>query len=78
MKCVWAPLPYYFSKDTVKRHFLDINIRAFLGLRNFQNTLAMRVNFFTKCSKFKLHFQTAEKYRETLFVSEKIGPELAA
>ena len=37
------------------------------GVRNFLNTKAMRVIFFSKCLKFNVDFKNAEKNREKVF-----------
>ena len=39
------------KKKKKKGHFLDIYLTTFLGVRNFGNTLAMRVTFFKKMLK---------------------------
>ena len=52
--------PCCLSKDLLIRDFLDIYLTTFLGIHNFGNTSAMRVNFFWKCSKFYLNFKNAE------------------
>ena len=44
------------SETGLFRHF----ITTFFGVRNFGNTLAMRVIFVPKCSKFNLDFKNAE------------------
>ena len=36
-------------------------------VRNFGNTIAIKVIFLSKCSKFNLDFKTAEKSREKVF-----------
>ena len=47
--------------------FLDVYLTASLGLRNFRNTLAMRVIFVWKSLKFNLDFKNAEKNQEKVF-----------
>ena len=53
MKSVWACVPCYLSKGSVKRDFLDIFLTKFFGVRNFKNTSVMRVLFFSKMLKIE-------------------------
>ena len=68
LNSVWTRLPCWMSKGPLKRDFLDIYRTTFFGVRNFENTSAMRVNvFFWKCSKHNLDCKNAEKYLESIF-----------
>ena len=68
MNSVWAHSPCCLSKGTVKRHFLDIYLTTFLWVRNFGNTLAVKVIFFVwNRSKFNIDLKTAEKNGEIIF-----------
>ena len=40
-----------FVEGNGKRHFLDVYLSVSLGVRNFGNTLALRVIFFLKIFK---------------------------
>ena len=75
---IWARLPCCFSKDPLKRDFLDIDLTTFFGVRNFGNTSAMRVIFFSKCSKFELDFKNEKKIQKKLFVFEILASKLVA
>ena len=48
---IWARLPCCFSKDPLKRDFLDIDLTTFFGVSNFGNTSAMTLIFFWKMFK---------------------------
>ena len=60
-------LPTWLSKGLLESDFLDIYLTTFFGICNFGNTLAMRVIFSWKCSKFYRHFKNAEKNSEKAF-----------
>ena len=51
------------SQTALFRHLSDY----VFGVRNFENTKAMRVIFFSKRSKFQLDFRKATKNREKVF-----------
>ena len=48
---VCAHLPCCLSKGAMKQDFLDLHLTTFFEVRNFENTSAMRVNFFFKMCK---------------------------
>ena len=48
---IWTRFPSCFSKDPLKRDFLDIDLTTFFGVSNFGNTSAMRFIFFLKMFK---------------------------
>ena len=48
------------------------------GVRNFGNTKAMRVIFFTKRSKFQLDFENAAKFEKNFCDFRKISSELVS
>ena len=50
-----------FSNGLQKRDFLDIYLTTFFGIRNFGNTLAMKVIFFLKVLKFLSALQNCTK-----------------
>ena len=58
--------------------FLDIDLTTFFGVRNFGNTSAMRVIFFSKCSKFELDFKNEKKNQKKLFVFQLLASKLVA
>ena len=51
LNSVRARVLFCLLKGTVKRHFLDIYLSAFFGVRNLGNTLAMGLIFFWKMLK---------------------------
>ena len=55
-------------EGSIKMGFLDIYLTTVFRAPNFENTSAMRVTFFKKCSKFYRHFENAEKNREKFVV----------
>ena len=58
---------------------MDIELRTFLEVRNFGNTLDMSfIFFYKKFSKFHMHLKTLEKIEKKFFVSEIILSELVA
>ena len=61
---VWDRLACYLWKGFVKLGLLDIYSSTYFVVRNFGNTLAFTVIFFSKCSKFDLDFKTLEKSKE--------------
>ena len=67
MNSVWSPLPCCLSKGLQKRDLLDIYLTTVFGVYNFQNTWAMRVISFWKCSKFNVAFQNAATNCENIF-----------
>ena len=63
----WLPLTFCFTKGFMKRDFLEIWLTTFYVARNFGNTSALRMIFFSKCSKFNIDFKNAETNWENVF-----------
>ena len=63
----FVPLICCFSLGPLKRYFLEIFLIMFFGVRNFENTWAVRVIFFWKCSKFNLAFKNGASNWENVF-----------
>ena len=78
LNCVWACLPCFLLKGTVKQCFLDIYLTMFFRLYNFGNTLAMTVIFILNMFKILSRFPNSRKKLKKSFVSEIIAPELVA
>ena len=78
LNCVWACLPCFLLKGTVKQRFLDIYLTMFFRLCNFGNTLAMTVIFILNMFKILSRFPNSRKKLKKNFVSEIIAPELVA
>ena len=58
-------LPCCPTKGPLKRHFLDIYLTTFFGVRLFANTSAMRIIiFFCVVLKFSLDFKIKKKIRK--------------
>ena len=75
---VWPRLPCCISKGRQDREFLDICLTAVFGVRNFQNTSAMRVIFFENAKKFIYICKMQWKILKKFFFLELIASELAA
>ena len=71
--CCWdwisvlVRLPCCLSTVSLKQDFIDIYLTTSFGVRNLQNTEAMRVNFFWKCWKFNVALKNAQKSSEKDF-----------
>ena len=67
LKRVLALLQSCLLKDNVKRRFSSIYLTTFFEVRNFGNTLAMSVIFFSKELKMQCKFQKLRKKLRKLF-----------
>ena len=74
IKVVWfrfqqflVPLLCCLSKVLLKHELLEIYFVTHFGVRNFENTSAMRVTFSLKMSNFNLTFKNAERNWENVF-----------
>ena len=45
---IWVRFPCCFSKDPLRRDFLDVDLTTFFGVPNFGNTSAITVTDFLK------------------------------
>ena len=64
----------YLSKGSLKRDFLDIYLTTSFGVSKLKNTLAMRVIFFSICSKLNLNLLNGKckKIKNKIKKMEKI------
>ena len=53
-----------FLKGVLKQEFYDVQITTFFEMNNFRRIKAMKVTFFSKRSKFYVHFENPEKVPE--------------
>ena len=64
---VRSPLACFLSKGPLKGDFLEICLTTFFGVRNFENTSAMRSIFSLKLFKILSTFQKCRKNWENVF-----------
>ena len=72
-----VPLPCCFSKDPLKREFLDIYFTTYFRFCSFRNTSGMRSIFFGKYSKLMKLLKMQKQIAEKIFLSGIIASELA-
>ena len=65
-QCLW-PFTMLFVEGHSELDFSDIYLITFFGDGNFENTSAMRVIFFWKCSKFNVDFRNEDRNWEKVF-----------
>ena len=63
----FGPFTILLVEGLLQRHFLDIYLTTFFGVRKFKNASAMRVIFFGKCSKLNLNLENDKKKFENIF-----------
>ena len=64
---LWARLPYCFSKDPLKREFLDIYLATFSESVTSKIQNLWGSSFYSKCLKFNVDFKNAAKNWEKVF-----------
>ena len=64
---VWARSPCHLWKGPLKQDLLDIYLTTFFGVSKSENTSAMRVIFFRKCSKWNLNLENVKKHSQNIF-----------
>ena len=56
----------WFQKGFLKQEFYGIQVTSLFGINNFGHIEAMKVIFFSKCSKSYVHFENAIRLRENV------------
>ena len=63
----WDPWTRWFPKEALKQKLWTIQATTFFGVKNFHSSEAIRWFFFSKCTKFYVHFKNAKKIWQNVF-----------
>ena len=66
LRSVLYALTGWFKKGVLKQEFCGLQLTTFFGIKNFQHIKAMKVIFFSKCSKSYVYFKNTIKLRENV------------
>ena len=67
MTSIWDAFTCWLSKRVLQRHLLESGLTKIFKISNFRNTLAMKIIFIFKCSKFDVGSRNGTKNSEKHF-----------